>query len=62
MVFPKDAIGKKRELPQHNGDHIPPKRRRVLSFVNETVDDSEGEDDAFPIDTHVSPLTDVNNT
>ena len=46
VVFPNESTEKKRHLSKDN-DEGTVKRRRVLSFAEDIVDDSEGEDDDF---------------
>jgi hypothetical protein len=47
VVFPEDTNSRKHDLPEDNIPGSPLKRRRVLSFVGDIVDDSEGEDRDF---------------
>ena len=46
-MFPEDTNLKKHSLPEEDIPGSPLKRRRVLSFAGDIVDDSEGEDGDF---------------
>ena len=56
VVFPNESNLEKHSLPTDDDEENPVKRRRVRSFVEEIVDDSEGEEEDFLL------LTGIENT
>jgi hypothetical protein len=49
VVFPEDTNSRKHGLPEEGILGSPLKRRRVLSFAGDIIDDSEGEDGDFSL-------------
>ena len=48
-MFPEDTNSRKHGLPEEDIPASPLKRRRVLSFADDIIDDSEGEDGYFSL-------------